>query len=29
MDTPWASAILQIVLGGALVFFVGIMIGKA
>ena len=29
MDTPWASAILQIVLGGALVFFVGIMIGRA
>jgi rubrerythrin len=29
MDTPWTSAVLQIVLGGALVFFVGIMIGKA
>ncbi|HWD21072.1 MAG TPA: ferritin family protein [Verrucomicrobiae bacterium] len=29
MDTPWASAILQVVLGGALVFFVGILIGKA
>jgi rubrerythrin len=29
MDTPWPSAILQIVLGGALVFFVGMMIGKA
>jgi VIT1/CCC1 family predicted Fe2+/Mn2+ transporter len=29
MDTPWASAILQIVLGGALVFLVGIMIGRA
>lgn len=29
MDTPWTSAVLQVVLGGALVFLVGILIGKA
>ncbi len=29
MDTPWTSAILQVVLGGALVFLVGILIGHA
>jgi VIT1/CCC1 family predicted Fe2+/Mn2+ transporter len=27
MDTPWASAILQVALGGALVFLAGILIG--
>ncbi len=29
MDTPWVSAILQVALGGALVFLVGILIGKS
>ena len=29
MDTPWTSAVLQVVLGGALVFFVGMWIGQA
>ena len=28
MDTPWASAIIQVVLGGLLVFGVGILIGN-
>ncbi len=27
MDTPWASAVLQVALGGALVFLAGILIG--
>ena len=27
MDTPWSSAIIQVVLGGVLVFLVGILIG--
>ena len=27
MDTPWSTAVTQVILGGALVFFVGIMIG--
>jgi hypothetical protein len=27
MDTPWVSALLQIMLGGALVFLAGILIG--
>ena len=29
MDTPWASAILQVGLGGILVFFVGVLIGRS
>jgi rubrerythrin len=29
MDTPWVSAVLQVGLGGALVFLVGILIGKS
>jgi rubrerythrin len=29
MDTPWSSAVLQVVLGGLLVFGVGILIGKS
>jgi rubrerythrin len=29
MDTPWASAIVQVVLGGTLVFLVGILIGSS
>jgi erythrin-vacuolar iron transport family protein len=29
MDTPWTSAIFQIVLGGILVFFAGILIGSS
>lgn len=29
MDTPWSSAIIQVVLGGALVFLVGILIGSS
>jgi len=29
MDTPWVAAVLQVVLGGALVFLVGILIGKS
>jgi hypothetical protein len=29
MDTPWSSAVLQIVLGGALVFLAGVLIGKS
>ena len=28
MDTPWSSAVLQVVLGGALVFLAGVLIGK-
>src|SRR5580765_7524066 len=29
MDTPWSSAIVQVVVGGALVFLVGILIGSS
>jgi rubrerythrin len=29
MDTPWSSAVLQVVLGGLLVFGVGVLIGKS
>ena len=29
MDTPWSSAVLQVVLGGVLVFLVGILIGSS
>ena len=29
MDTPWSSAIVQVVLGGVLVFLVGILIGSS
>jgi VIT1/CCC1 family predicted Fe2+/Mn2+ transporter len=29
MDTPWSSAIIQVVLGGLLVFLVGILIGSS
>jgi len=29
MDTPWSSAIIQVVLGGVLVFLVGILIGSS
>jgi hypothetical protein len=29
MDTPWLSATLQVMLGGALVFAAGILIGSA
>lgn len=29
MDTPWASAVLQVMLGGALVFLAGILIGNS
>jgi rubrerythrin len=29
MDTPWSSAVLQVVLGGILVFLVGILIGSS
>jgi VIT1/CCC1 family predicted Fe2+/Mn2+ transporter len=29
MDTPWSSAVIQVVLGGLLVFGVGILIGNA
>jgi rubrerythrin len=29
MDTPWTSAVIQVVLGGILVFLVGIMIGSS
>jgi len=29
MDTPWSSAVLQVGLGGALVFLVGILIGSS
>jgi VIT1/CCC1 family predicted Fe2+/Mn2+ transporter len=27
MDTPWSAAVFQVVLGGLLVFFTGILIG--
>jgi erythrin-vacuolar iron transport family protein len=29
MDTPWFSATLQVVLGGAVVFAVGVLIGSS
>jgi VIT1/CCC1 family predicted Fe2+/Mn2+ transporter len=29
MDTPWSSAVIQVVLGGLLVFGVGILIGNS
>jgi erythrin-vacuolar iron transport family protein len=29
MDTPWSSAVLQVVLGGILVFLAGVLIGKS
>jgi hypothetical protein len=29
MDTPWVSALLQVALGGALVFLAGILIGSS
>jgi len=29
MDTPWSSAVIQVVLGGVLVFLVGILIGRS
>jgi len=29
MDTPWASALFQVALGGALVFLAGILIGNS
>lgn len=29
MDTPWSSAVIQVVLGGLLVFLVGILIGSS
>jgi hypothetical protein len=29
MDTPWISATVQVMLGGALVFVAGILIGNA
>jgi VIT1/CCC1 family predicted Fe2+/Mn2+ transporter len=29
MDTPWSSAVVQVVLGGILVFLVGILIGSS
>jgi hypothetical protein len=29
MDSPWSMAVLQIVLGGVLVFIVGILIGNS
>jgi hypothetical protein len=29
MDTAWASAVLQVGLGGVLVFLVGILIGNS
>lgn len=29
MDTPWSSAVVQVVLGGVLVFLVGILIGSS
>jgi len=29
MDTPWSSAVLQVVLGGLLVFGVGVLIGRS
>jgi hypothetical protein len=29
LDTPWSSAVVQVVLGGLLVFLVGILIGNS
>jgi hypothetical protein len=29
MDTPWTSAVFQVVIGGLLVFLTGILIGSA
>ena len=29
MDTPWASALFQVALGGALVFVAGVLIGRS
>ena len=29
MDSPWASALFQVMLGGALVFLAGILIGNS
>jgi hypothetical protein len=29
METPWASALFQVVVGGALVFLAGILIGSS
>ena len=29
MDTPWSAAVIQVVLGGLLVFLVGILIGSS
>lgn len=29
MDTPWASAVFQVVIGGLLVFLTGILIGSS
>jgi len=29
MDTPWGSALVQVVLGGVLVFLAGLLIGSA
>ena len=29
MDTPWSAAIIQVVLGGGLVFLVGVLIGRS
>jgi intracellular septation protein A len=29
MDSPWMAALLQIMLGGALVFLAGVLIGKS
>jgi erythrin-vacuolar iron transport family protein len=29
MDTPWSSAVMQVVLGGILVFLAGVLIGKS
>jgi hypothetical protein len=29
MDTPWPSAVFQVVIGGALVFLTGILIGSS
>jgi rubrerythrin len=29
MDTPWSAAVIQVVLGGVIVFLVGIIIGKS
>jgi hypothetical protein len=29
METPWASAIFQVVIGGVLVFLTGILIGSS